>query len=67
MSYNVILYFRLPYFHVSNCALFCTSVLSFYIDVGVTLSIHGMRFQRQKVITSHRKGKSRPPSENSFC
>ena len=24
MPYNIILYFRLPYFHVSNCALFST-------------------------------------------
>ena len=41
MPYDVILYFRLPYFHVSNNALFlrCDSVLSFYIDVILTLAI----------------------------
>ena len=40
MPYNIILYFRLPYLHVSNNVLFstCTSVLSFYIDVVLTLS-----------------------------
>ena len=39
MPYNVILYFRLPYFHVSNSPFFLhsTSVLSFYIDVVLTL------------------------------
>ena len=35
MPYNIILYFRLPYFHVSYCALFFT----FYVDVVLTLSI----------------------------
>ena len=38
----MILYFRLPYFHVSNSALFflnSTSVLSFHIGVVLTLSI----------------------------
>ena len=42
MPYNIILYFRLPYFHVSNSALFLhsTPVLSFYIDVVLTLSIN---------------------------
>ena len=42
MFYNMtILDFRLPYFHVSNSALFLhsTLVLSFYIDVALTLSI----------------------------
>ena len=43
MPYNMIPYFRLQYFHVSNSALFSTyystSVLSFYIDVVLTLSI----------------------------
>ena len=41
MPYNIISYFRLLYFHVSNCAYFLhsTSVLSFYIDVILTLSI----------------------------
>ena len=41
MPYNIILYFRLPYFHVSNCALFphSTSVFSFYIDIVLTLFI----------------------------
>ena len=38
MPYNTILYLRLPYFHVSNSALFSTSVLSFYINVVLTLS-----------------------------
>ena len=28
MPYNIILYFRLPYFHVSNCALFSTQYSS---------------------------------------
>ena len=32
-------YFRLPYFHVPNSSLFCTYVLSFYINVVLTLSI----------------------------
>ena len=42
MPYSIILYFRSPSFHVSNCALFqhSTSVLSFYIDVVLTLSSH---------------------------
>ena len=41
----IILYFRLPYFPVSNSALFLysTSVLSFYIDLALTLSI-GLSF-----------------------
>ena len=36
----IILYYRLPYFHVSNNALFLhsTLVLSFYIDIVLTLS-----------------------------
>ena len=41
MPHNMmILYFRLPYFHVSNSALFLhsISVLSSYIDVDLTLS-----------------------------
>ena len=28
MTYNIILYFRLPYFHVSNRALFSTKYLN---------------------------------------
>ena len=42
MPYNIImLHFRLPYFHVSNSALFSntTSVLSFHKDVVLSLSI----------------------------
>ena len=41
MPYNIILYFRLPYFHVSDSAFFLqcsSSVLSCYIDVVLTLS-----------------------------
>ena len=42
MSHNVIiLYFNLPYFHVSNSALFLQSifVLSFCIDVALAIAI----------------------------
>ena len=42
MPHNMILlYFRLPYFHVSKSALFLQSalVLSFYIDIVLTPSI----------------------------
>ena len=41
MPYNIILYFRLPYFHVSNCALFSTWYFStlIFIDLVLTLSI----------------------------
>ena len=40
IPYNMIFYFYLPYFHVSNNALFLhsTLVLSFDIDVVLTLS-----------------------------
>ena len=40
MPYNIILYFRLLNFHVPKCALYlhCSWVLSFYIDVVLTLS-----------------------------
>ena len=42
MVHNMkILYFHIPYFHIRNCALFLHSilVLSFYIDVVLTLFI----------------------------
>ena len=40
MPYNMtLLYFRLPYFHVMLYFLHSTSVLSFYIDVVLTVSI----------------------------
>ena len=46
MPHNmIVLYFHLPYFHVSNSGLFLysTSVLSFYVDIVLKLSLdHGL-------------------------
>ena len=46
MPYDMILYFRLPYFHVSNSALFLhsLSIFSFYIEVVFTLSLGIARY-----------------------
>ena len=42
----IILYFRLPHFHISNYVLHSTLVISFYIDVVLTLSLADMYFPK---------------------
>ena len=51
MPYNIILYFRLPYIHVSNSALFSTYYFSTlnYIDVVLTLSIVDLWLQTLQI------------------
>ena len=56
MPYNMIFYFRLPYFSVSTSAAFLhsSSVLSFYINVVLSLSIDsstGLPPDRREAIT----------------
>ena len=59
MPYNIILYFRLPYFHVSNCALFSTQYFStlilyrrsldtFYCKDRIEIWKHNKRFYRKQ-------------------
>ena len=52
-----ILHFRSPYCHVSNSALYLydISVISFYIDVVLTLSTDEDRFVKRQLQTGHTK------------